>query len=112
MCRVVFLAISETYMIYKIKGEELVHISHDSSFSELVIENLIIPDRELDFFQEHIFNEDLMYIANQRTLKNAFKQETSTNRLDVLAIDRQGNGVIIEIKKNQGYLGMETQALF
>lgn len=99
-------------MIYKISGNSLEEMTHDSSYSELKIESLIIPERELELFHENIFNEDLMFISNQRTLKNTFKHDTSTNRLDVLAVDRHGNGVIIEIKKNTGYLGMETQALF
>jgi hypothetical protein len=99
-------------VIFKIKGDELTQVHHESSYSELAIEKLIIPGKELDLFHEHIFNEDLMFIANQRTLKSAFKQDSSSTRLDILAIDKQGQGVIIEIKKNNGYLGMETQALF
>lgn len=99
-------------MIFKITENTLSPVSHDPKFSEVEIENIIVPSKELEPFPYHIFNEDLLYVCNQKTLKSVFKGDSSNGRLDVLAIDKQGSGIVIEIKKDQGRLGMETQALF
>ena len=53
---------------------------------------------------EEIFGEDLLVI-NKEVRTNERK------RADILAVDRMGSGVIIELKCDLGRLGVETQAL-
>jgi len=72
---------------------------------ELDVENYIVAsDSENNILDASIFGEPLLVISNQ--VKTKFRK-----RADILAIDRQGNGVIIELKRNKGNLGVETQAL-
>jgi hypothetical protein len=53
---------------------------------------------------ESIFGEPFLSVSRQVYTANK-------KRADIVALDRRGNGVIIEIKRNWGYMGMETQAL-
>jgi len=53
---------------------------------------------------EAVFGEPLLLLSNQVRTR-------SKKRADILAMDRAGNGVVIEIKRDQGQLGVETQAL-
>lgn len=72
---------------------------------ELDVENFIVsPDSESNILESSIFGEPLLIVSNQ--VKTKFKK-----RADILAIDRYGNGVIIELKRDKGFLGVETQAL-
>ncbi len=72
---------------------------------ELDVEQFIISsDSENNILEASIFGEPLLIISNQ--VKTKFKK-----RADILAIDRYGNGVIIELKRDRGFLGVETQAL-
>lgn len=72
---------------------------------ELDVEQFIVSsDSENNILHTSIFGEPLLIISNQ--VKTKFKK-----RADILAIDRYGNGVIIELKRGRGVLGVETQAL-
>ena len=72
---------------------------------ELDVEQFIVSsDSENNILDASIFGEPLLIISNQ--VKTKFKK-----RADILAIDRYGNGVIIELKRDRGFLGVETQAL-
>lgn len=72
---------------------------------ELDVEQYIISsDSENNILDPSIFGEPLLIISNQ--VKTKFKK-----RADILAIDRFGNGVIIELKRGKGQLGVEMQAL-
>ncbi len=72
---------------------------------ELDVEQFIVSsDSENNILEASIFGEPLLIISNQ--VKTKFKK-----RADILAIDRYGNGVIIELKRDRGFLGVETQAL-
>lgn len=73
---------------------------------ELDLEKYILPVKraEAPILNEAVFGEPLLVISNQ-VLTRAKK------RADILALDRLGNGVIIELKRDQGALGTETQAL-
>lgn len=73
---------------------------------ELELENYLINKTDIDIkvMSESVFGEPLLLVSNQ--------VRTSANkRADILAMDRAGNGVIIELKRNTGRLGVETQAL-
>lgn len=61
-------------------------------------------DEEEQILNETIFGEELLLIGSQ--VATRFKK-----RADLLAIDRAGNGVIIELKRDQGRMGVDTQAL-
>jgi len=72
---------------------------------ELDVENFIVStDGDNNILESSIFGEPLLIVSNQ--VKTKFKK-----RADILAIDRYGNGVIIELKRDKGLLGVETQAL-
>ena len=73
---------------------------------ELKLEQYLITsaDSDVKVMAESIFGEPLLLISNQvRTANN--------KRADILAIDRYGNSVIIELKRDKGRRGVETQAL-
>ena len=98
-------------MIFEIskKDSEKILIPRYSSWNikELELEQLIIGNNsgsELSILDENLFNEPLLFIRNQPKTKN-------NKRADILALDRFGSGVIIELKKDIGRLGVETQAL-
>lgn len=72
---------------------------------ELDVEKYIVSsDSENNILDASIFGEELLIISSQ--VKTKLRK-----RADILAIDRYGNGVIIELKKDKGLLGVETQAL-
>jgi hypothetical protein len=74
--------------------------------------------RELDV-EGYIFQgaEDSEGLLNSAVLGEPLllvKRQVETfqkKRADILAVDRQGNGVIIELKRDAGAAGVETQAL-
>ncbi len=65
---------------------------------------IVSSESENNVLNASIFGEPLLIISNQ--IKTKFKK-----RADILTIDRYGNGVIIELKRDTGFLGVETQAL-
>jgi hypothetical protein len=72
---------------------------------ELDLERYILPgESDEPILNEDVFGEPLLLIRNQ-------VQTQHKKRADIFAIDRVGNGVIIELKKDNVTLGVETQAL-
>jgi hypothetical protein len=74
---------------------------------ELAIEKYIVSTTGEGSYvlNEALFGEDLLFIGEQVITQN------SSKRADILAIDKMGNAVIIELKKDNAPLGVETQAL-
>lgn len=70
----------------------------------LISTSKIAGEIHAEFGNEEIFGEPLLVLGNQ----NRTKQK---KRSDIVALDKQGNLVIIEIKRARGRLGVETQAL-
>jgi RecB family endonuclease NucS len=95
-------------MLFKISPahRSLERVRSDWAPSELELESYLISQAEANVkvMSESVFGEPLLLVRKQ--------VRTSTRtRADILALDRAGNGVIIELKKNAGRLGVETQAL-
>lgn len=96
-------------MLFNVDVDNNKMTKHKSSWEpeELKLENYIITTSEgsdvkvLDF---SVFGEDLLFISNQVRTRNK-------KRADILALDRGGNAVIVELKRGVGFLGVETQAL-
>ena len=67
---------------------------------ELDVEKFIVSaDSDNNILDPSVFGEPLLIVSNQ--VKTKFKK-----RADILAIDRYGNGVIIELKRDRGFLGV------
>ncbi len=85
-----------------------IEASKNDDLSELSLEKMIAgyrTDQSEEFIlSENIFGEELFMLGNQVYTKNK-------KIADIIAIDKRGNGVIIELKKDKGKLGIETQAL-
>ena len=95
-------------MLYEVDEDSGVLKSVQSSWAprELDIEKYLIT-REDDgppVLSEAVFGEPLLLLSNRVRTRNK-------KRADILAMDRAGNGVVIELKRDQGQLGIETQAL-
>lgn len=78
---------------------------------ELDLENYIIPEENSDevLLEKSIFSdEDFLFIGNQVTAPGNRGRDC---RADILALDSTGRLVIIELKRDEGYLGVEMQAL-
>lgn len=88
-------------------------VAHTKSWkpSETEIESLIVDAAQSEDTIYQIFKERILILGQQVSLRNPAIQKASKKRLDLLGVDSQGNGVVIELKKDDGYLGMETQAL-
>ena len=95
-------------MLYEVDQSKKSLKSVQSSWSpkELDIEKYIITrdDSGAQVLAEEVFGEPLLLISNQVRTRNK-------KRADILALDRAGNGVVIELKRDKGQLGVETQAL-
>ena len=61
-------------------------------------------DDTAQILSETVFGESLLLVDNQVRTRNE-------KRADILALDRAGNAVIVELKRDWGQLGVETQAL-
>ncbi|MCK5175201.1 MAG: hypothetical protein KAR47_17540, partial [Planctomycetes bacterium] len=73
---------------------------------ESVLEGCLMStaESEAPILNSDVFGEPLLLISNQVKTRHR-------KRADILALDRMGNGVIVELKRNEGSLGVETQAL-
>ncbi len=93
-------------MIYRKNGDNLEKFTGTWKHKELQIENLILSTitEEMPVLDEGIFGEELLFLSNQ-------KNTDEKKRADIVALDKQGRAVIIELKKDEGKLGVETQAL-
>ncbi len=95
-------------MLFKVDNEskKLKPVTDFWQISELELEKYILTSQDTDVqtLNHSIFNEELLIISNQVRTK-------SKKRADILALDKMGNAVIVELKRDQGNLGVETQAL-
>jgi len=94
-------------MLFRIKEKtnHLESVPSNWNPKELELESLLLaPEDGESILAESIFGEPLLLVSNQ--VRTATKK-----RAELLALDRQGNGVIIELKRDAGRLGVETQAL-
>lgn len=95
-------------MLFKINpvSRTLERIRSDWVPRELELERYLITqaDGNVPVMSESVFGEPLLLVSNQ--VRTAAKK-----RADILALDRSGNGVVIELKRNAVRLGVETQAL-
>jgi hypothetical protein len=95
-------------MLFKVNFEAglLERVSSNWVPKELELERYLVTrdDSGSSILSESVFGEPLLLVRNQ--------VRTATNkRADILALDRAGNAVVIELKKTAGRLGVETQAL-
>lgn len=95
-------------VIFKInkRTSEIKIYSSSWTPKELDLEKYLLPERDSDehILNPEVFKEDLFVIKNQVRTKEG-------KRADILALDKAGNAVIIELKKDRGQLGVDTQAL-
>ena len=73
---------------------------------ELILEQYLISTTESDVptLNSAVFGEPLLLISNQ--VRTRYRK-----RADILALDRMGNAVIVELKRDEGTLGVEMQGL-
>jgi len=73
---------------------------------ELKIEKYIFSgtSKKQPILEYSIFGEQLLLVEREA-------QTPQKKRADIIALDRAGNSVIIELKRDMGVLGVETQAL-
>lgn len=92
-------------MLFEVKGKELIPKQIDWKPAEKELEELLISTAKTDFgLNDNIFGEYLFYVDHQKRGKN-------NKILDIIALDEHAQVVIIELKKNKGALGVETQSL-
>jgi hypothetical protein len=78
-------------------------------FKEADLERLLLgtegdPKERDSTLNGDVFKEFLYLVRSQRKTREG-------KRLDMLALDRRGNAVVIELKRDSARLGVETQAL-
>lgn len=93
-------------MLFEIDKNTLSRIHSVWAPKELELEQYLITstNTEAPILEPSVFGESLLLISNQVKTR-------SKKRADILALDRGGNSVIVELKRNEGSLGVETQAL-
>jgi RecB family endonuclease NucS len=72
--------------------------------AELELERYLLSTEEPDHLERDVFRERLLVVSNQVRTREA-------KRADILALDKYGNSVIVELKRHAGKLGVDTQAL-
>ena len=88
--------------------------------SENELEKLIISTKddeksniEINYnygvLSKNIFGEELFFISNQ--VATGKLNKSNSKYADIIAVDRQGNSVIIELKKHKAKMGVDMQAL-
>lgn len=96
-------------MLFRIDSQRYTLSAAPSAWSpkELELEQYLVAQSEGGTEQvlaPEVFGEPLLLLDNQ--VRTANKK-----RADILALDRSGNAVVIELKRDRGQLGVETQAL-
>lgn len=95
-------------MLFRIKpaNGSLESVSPNWEPRELELEKYLITkgDDNDQGMSTSVFGEELLLVDNQ-------VRTQAKKRADIFALDKAGNGVIIELKRNTGRLGVETQAL-
>lgn len=93
-------------MLFEIDNDALSPYHSSWAPGELELEQYLITsaDTEAQTLVPSVFGEPLLLVSNQ--VKTRAKK-----RADILALDRGGNSVIVELKRDKGALGVETQAL-
>lgn len=95
-------------MIFKVhkKAKGMEEFASSWNPKELKIEKYIFfgTDKKQPILESSVFGEPLLLVEREAPTRQK-------KRADILALDRAGNCVIIELKRNVGMLGVETQAL-
>jgi hypothetical protein len=96
-------------VLFKVSSDErsLSEVKSDWKPKELELESLLVAlsdDASAQILAEAVFGEPLLLVSNQVRTR-------TKKRADILALDRAGNAVIVELKRDFGQLGVETQAL-
>jgi hypothetical protein len=95
-------------MLFEVNSESatLEPVSDTWTVAELELERYLISTQEegVPTLNYSVFNEELLIVNNQVRTK-------TKKRADILALDKMGNAVIIELKRDHGSLGVDTQAL-
>jgi hypothetical protein len=92
-------------MIFNINQSAIEPVKSTWYPKEIEIEKYILPPiSDERILHPSVFGEQLFLIRSQMKTKQGKKA-------DILALDRLGNAVIIELKRDAGALGVETQAL-
>lgn len=95
-------------MLYRIDASSDTLTPYRSSWSprELAVERYVVSLESPDglSLNESVFGEPLLVVRKQARTR-------TRKRADILALDQRGNGVVVELKRDAGSLGVETQAL-
>ena len=103
------------FMIFQIKDGNAKRLQAQSKWAlgELELEKYLIgkspedpEDSKVELLDEHIFGETQPLLLLGRQVRTR-----PGKRSDIYALDQAGNVVIIELKRDKGKLGVETQAL-
>lgn len=88
-------------------GRSIAAVRSNWNPTELELEQLLVApsdDASVQVLSEAVFGEPLLLLSNQVRTR-------AGKKADILALDRAGNAVIVELKRDFGQLGVETQAL-
>lgn len=91
-------------MILKITNNKLISLESFSIDRELRLEDLISDNENSYITNFQIFGEELLIIGKEIPTRDK-------KRADIVCLDKFGNIVIVELKKDQAKIGIETQAL-
>lgn len=93
-------------MLFHVNGDKLLPANDLWPHRELEIEKLIVSTTtdENPILSEEIFGEELFLLGRQNI-------NSDNKRSDILALDKNGYLVVVELKKEEGRIGVEMQAL-
>ena len=99
-------------MLFQIKNGKAVRFARQSTWAlrELELERYLIARNDADS-KATLLNGSMFGEADQLLLLKNQVRTKHGKRADIVALDRMGNVVIIELKRDEGKLGVETQAL-
>lgn len=92
-----------------------VEAARKGTLGEVELEKLIVGTAALSGSEvagemnSYIFGEELLFLSHQTIISD--KKKSDRKRLDILALDSAGRVVIIELKRDEARLGVDTQAL-